>query len=122
MTSLLTGVVFGGLLAAQAATAQANTNPPNPTEHGPQPIYRVNVVRRSIVAVNYGHRSLPTRVDLKGTVLVPEARGEARVESKRGAVEIEAKVDRLPAPTRFGHEYLTYVLWAITPEGRPTNL
>jgi hypothetical protein len=59
---------------------------------------------------------------LKGTVLAPEAKGDAKVQSRRGAVEIEAKIERLPAPSRFGHEYLTYVLWAISPEGRPSNL
>jgi hypothetical protein len=61
-------------------------------------------------------------VDLKGTVLATEARGEARVESKRGAVEIEVQVHRLEPPSRFGNEYLTYVLWAITPQGRSTNI
>jgi hypothetical protein len=94
----------------------------NVKDRPPQPIYRINVVRRSVQAVNYGHRTMPTKVDLKGTVLAPEARGDATVEAKRGAVEIEAKIERLSAPTRFGNEYLTYVLWAITPEGRPVNL
>ena len=117
-----------GSLCAGLAASQI----PNPTSqsarsedsihHGPEPIYRVEVVQRSVEAVNYGHRTAATRVDLKGTVLAPEAHGEAKVESKRGAVEIEAKVEHLSPPTRFGNEYLTYVLWAITPEGRPTNL
>ena len=103
---------FGACCSPGFLAAQAN----------PQPIYQINVVVRTINAVNYGYRSLPTRVDLKGTVLAPDARGEARVESKRGAVDIEAKVERLDAPTKYGPEYLTYVLWAITPEGRATNL
>ena len=109
MRALLTGACLPLALMAQV-------------QHGPQPIYRVDVVARTVQAVNYGHRTLPTKVDLRGTVLASDARGEARVESKRGAVEIDAKVDHLPAPTRFGPEYLTYVLWAITPEGRPANL
>ncbi len=87
-----------------------------------EPIYRVTVVSRTTKAINYGHRTDPTKVGLKGTVLMTEAQGEARVESRRGAVEIEAKVNHLGSPTRFGPEYLTYVLWAITPEGRPVNL
>jgi hypothetical protein len=115
--------LFSSLLAAQAPNPSPPAEtPPNRGDQGRQPIYRVEVVQRSIQAVNYGHRTAPTRVDLKGTVLVPEARGEARVESKRGAVEIEAKANRLPAPSRFGAEYLTYVLWAVTPEGRSANL
>jgi hypothetical protein len=105
------------LLFSSLAFAQANR-----VDHGPQPIYRVEVVARTVKAVNYGHRTVPTKVDLRGTVLAPEARGEARVESKRGAVEIEVQVSRLDAPGRFGNEYLTYVLWAITPEGRSTNI
>jgi hypothetical protein len=113
MTRLLTALLFCGWIAAQPQSVVQNENPP---------IYRVQVIQRSIQAVNYGHRTMPTKVDLKGTVLAPEARGEARVQSNRGAAEIEAKVDHLAAPTRFGREYLTYVLWAITPEGRPTNL
>jgi hypothetical protein len=80
------------------------------------------VVSRTTAAVNYGHRTAPTKVDLKGTLLYPEARGEATVESRRGAVEIDAKFRNLDAPSRFGPTYLTYVFWAITPEGRSVNL
>lgn len=87
-----------------------------------QPVYRIEVIQRTVNAVNYGYRGVPTKVDLKGTALAPEAGGEVKVRSGRGIVEVEAKVERLPAPARFGREYLTYVLWAISPEGRPTNL
>ena len=91
-------------------------------KNGRAPIYSVTVVERTTKAVNYEYRSLPTRIDFRGTVLLPKARGEATVESKRGRTEIEAKIENLPAPTRFGSEYLSYVLWAITPEGAPQNL
>jgi outer membrane protein OmpA-like peptidoglycan-associated protein len=53
---------------------------------------------------------------------MPGARGEAKVESKRGALEIEVEFADLDRPTAFGNEYLTYVLWAISPEGRSVNL
>ncbi|HWR50073.1 MAG TPA: anti-sigma factor, partial [Bryobacteraceae bacterium] len=86
------------------------------------PIYQVTVERRSIRALNYGHRSEPTKIDFNGTVLLPKAEGEAKVESKGGVVEIDCKFEKLEAPTRFGPEYLTYVLWAITPDGRPVSL
>jgi hypothetical protein len=86
------------------------------------PIYRVTVEERTIHAINYGHRNEPTRIDFRGTVLLPAAKGEARVESKAGAVEVDSKFEDLEPPTRFGPEYLTYVLWAITPDGRPVNL
>lgn len=88
----------------------------------PQPIYRVTVVSRSLEAVNYEHRGGPTRIDFQGTVLLPRAKGQAVVESKRGRVSIDAKLEHLEPPTRYGAEYLTYVLWAISPEGRPRNL
>jgi outer membrane protein OmpA-like peptidoglycan-associated protein len=86
------------------------------------PIYNVTVIERSTKAVNYQYRSGPTMVDLRGTVLMPEAKGQATVESKRGRTEIDVAVDKLAPPTRFGREYLTYTLWAITPEGAPRNI
>ncbi len=86
------------------------------------PIYQVTVIERTVKAVDYQYRQLPTRIDFKGTVLLPHAKGQATVESKRGRTEIEAKFERVEAPARFGHEYLTYVLWAITPDGHPKNL
>lgn len=88
----------------------------------PQPIYRVTVVSRTLEAVNYEHRGGPTMIDFQGTVLLPRAKGQAVVESKRGSVAIDAKFEHLEPPTRYGAEYLTYVLWAISPEGRPRNL
>lgn len=86
------------------------------------PIYRVTVVQRSLPAVNYGHRSAPTRIDFKGTVLAADARGGATVEAKPGAVLIQAKFSGLGNPAQFGPQYLTYVLWAISPEGQPERL
>ena len=86
------------------------------------PLYRVTVIGRTAKAINYQHRNGPTNIDFRGTVLMPDVRGEARVESRQGAVQIDAKWERLEPPTRFGHEFLTYVLWAITPEGRAVNL
>ena len=53
---------------------------------------------------------------------MPSANGEAEVNSKRGAIEIEAEFGNLQKPTTFGNEYLTYILWAISPEGRAVNL
>src|SRR3984893_16045321 len=86
------------------------------------PIYRVTVIERTVKAINYQYRSGPTMIDFRGTVLMPKAKGEAIVESKRGRTEIDAKLDNIEDPQRFGREYLTYVLWAISPEGRPHNL
>src|SRR5438477_4561250 len=91
---------------------------------GDNPIYKItiNVVEREATAINYQHRSGSTTIDFKGTPLLPEARGEAKVESKQGYIEVEAEFDKLQPASRFGPEYLTYVLWAISPEGRAVNL
>ena len=97
-----------GVLAAQGAQNQ--------------PIYRVSVTARTAKAISYQHRSGATKIDFRGTELLPGARGEAKVESKQGRIEIEVEFDGLQPATRNGAEYLTYVLWAVTPEGRTANL
>ena len=86
------------------------------------PIYHVTVIQRTIKAVNYFYRSGPTQIDFRGTVLMPEGKGGATVESRQGRTEIDANLEHFKAPQQYGREYLTYVLWAITPEGRPHNL
>jgi hypothetical protein len=72
--------------------------------------------------VNYEYRSLPTKVDLRGTPILARGHGDATVQSRPGRTEIDARLDGLTSPQHYGGEYLTYVLWAITPEGRPHNL
>jgi len=88
----------------------------------PTPIFRVTVVSRSVQAVDYKHRSGATKLEFAGTDLMPSAKGQAKVESKKGYIEIEVEFADLQKPTTFGNEYLTYVLWAISPEGRAVNL
>jgi len=85
-------------------------------------VYKVTVVEHTTRAINYQHRSGSTQVDFRGTDLMPEARGEADVNSKQGRIEIKARMEHMSAATQYGPEYLTYVLWAVTPEGRPRNL
>lgn len=103
------------------ASAQAQTQAPADASN-PTPTYRINVVSRTTRAVSYRHRSGATKINFQGTDLMPGAAGEAKVESKRGALEIEVEFSGLDRPTSFGNEYLTYVLWAISPEGRPVNI
>jgi outer membrane protein OmpA-like peptidoglycan-associated protein len=86
------------------------------------PTFRVTVISRSVQAVNYQHRSGSSKLDFAGTDLMPSANGVAEVNSKRGSIAIEAEFGDLQKPTTFGNEYLTYVLWAISPEGRAVNL
>jgi outer membrane protein OmpA-like peptidoglycan-associated protein len=109
--------VLGASTFAQAQTAVSD-------EHTQTPAfaYNVNIVSRTTRAVKYEHRSGSTKIDFAGTNLMPGASGEAKVESKRGTMEIEAEFAGLDKPTSFGNEYLTYVLWAISPEGRSVNI
>src|SRR5438874_12614209 len=92
------------------------------TDQGAMPVYKVNVVARTTKAINYRHRSGATKVDFQGTSLMPEARGDAKVESHKGYLEVDAHFKNMEPASTYGSEYLTYVLWAITPEGRPKNL
>src|SRR5215472_9018744 len=106
-----------GLLLTSAGWCQS---PPPPS--GNVPIYSVTVVERTVKAINYQYRSGPTLIDFRGTVLMPKAHGVATVSSKQGRTEIDVGFDHLTVPSQFGAEYLTYVLWALTPDGRPHNI
>ena len=88
----------------------------------PTPVYRVTVVSRSVQAVNYRHHGGTTTLGFKGTDLMPGAHAQARVNTKQGYIAIEVEFHGLQSPKTFGNEYLTYVMWAITPEGRSVNL
>ena len=97
---------------ALGASAQAPAQTQAPADSGnPTPTYRINVVSRTTRAVSYRHRSGATKINFRGTDLMPAAAGEAKVE-----------FSGLDRPTSFGNEYLTYVLWAVSPEGRPVNI
>jgi outer membrane protein OmpA-like peptidoglycan-associated protein len=102
-----------------SAPAQA---PPDQSDLDKAPTMRVQVVSRTTKAVNYRHRGGSTTVDFRGTDQMPEVTGRAKVDSKSGRLEIDAKLEHLLPANKFGLEYLTYVLWAITPEGRASNL
>jgi outer membrane protein OmpA-like peptidoglycan-associated protein len=121
-------------LAVSAAIYAQDTNPtfiPQTQTSDPQapseirdgiPVYKVQVVGREIPAINYFHRQSSTRIGFSGTSLLPMAKGSAKVEAKGGRTTINAEFQGLTPANGFGMEYLTYVLWAITPEGRPVNL
>jgi len=119
-TKLLLAAV---VLLSMNALGQTNCQMPitvEPMAH--TPTFRVTVISRSIQAVNYKHRGGATKLDFAGTDLMPAANGQAKVESKKGYIEIEVEFGNLQKPTTFGNEYLTYILWAISPEGRAVNL
>jgi hypothetical protein len=126
-----------GFLLLVAATALAGAQEMNPTatappsEQAPQapseyregvPVYKIQVVARDLPAINYFHRHGSTKIGFEGTSLLPGAKGTARVDAAPGRTTIELHLEGLSPANGFGPEYLTYVLWAISPEGRPINL
>jgi len=127
-------VAFTGAIGMCAVPLPAAAQEPNPTAQGVPAdgnaiteqngiyIYRVKVVQRSLDCVNYLHRSGSTTIGFEGTPLLARAKGEAKVTSERGGITIDAKFQGLTPANGFGPEYLTYVLWAISPDGRAQNL
>lgn len=125
---LLVAVVTCGVCLASAAWGHAQAaattqqNSEVNTGQNSVPVYRVTVVARTIKAINYRHRSGSTKVDFRGTSLMPEARGKAEVASKQGTIDVDSEFKHMRPASTYGPEYLTFVLWAISPEGRPVNL
>ncbi len=112
-----------GVTLSLSAFAQTNSQTTLTLEPmSTMPTFHVTVISRSVQAVNYQHRSGSSKLDFAGTDLMPSANGVAEINSKRGSIAIEAEFGNLQKPTTFGNEYLTYVLWAISPEGRAVNL
>src|SRR4029450_6519412 len=107
-------ISLGTVLTALAQTPSTLTQVSG--QRGDSPIFKltVNVVERTTKAINYRHRGGATMVDFRGTPLLPDARGEAKVESKQGYIEIEVEFDELDPATKYGPEYITYVMWAVT--------
>jgi outer membrane protein OmpA-like peptidoglycan-associated protein len=116
--------VLGSVIAAAQEPNPAGQTPPEgkvSQENGIY-IYRVKVVQHNLDCVNYLHRSGSTTIGFEGTPLLPAAKGEAKVTSERGGITIDANFRGLTPANGFGKEYLTYVLWAISPDGRAQNL
>ncbi len=131
--SLLPMLLFSGslLTAGTFALCAQDTSPVSTPQQSPEPtaemrngepLFRVQVVARDVAAINYFNRTGKTPIGFEGTSLLPTASGNAEVDSGKGNTTIEAHFEKLPPANTFGTEYLTYVLWAISPDGRPVNL
>ncbi len=119
--------------AALATSLHAQEMNPTATDRFPQgqgpsrvengvPVYKIQVVGRDIPAINYFHRSGSTKIGFAGTPLLPYSKGSATVESNKGQISINAHLEGLRPANGFGVEYLTYVMWAITPDGHAQAL
>jgi outer membrane protein OmpA-like peptidoglycan-associated protein len=86
------------------------------------PVININIsVSRTVQAVSYPTNT-SSKIDFTPTPLLPYAKGQAKVENKKGIINIDAELQKVTAASTLGPEFLTYVLWAITPEGRASNL
>ena len=113
-------ILVAGLVVWPAVAQERDVQPQPAAEE--TPVFRVTVVGRTAKAINFRPRDGETEIKFVGTSLSPDADGEATVEGEDGYIEIDADFDDLESPRTFGPELLTYVLWAITPEGRASNL
>jgi outer membrane protein OmpA-like peptidoglycan-associated protein len=80
-----------------------------------------SLTSKSIKAIGYPVGGGGTKVDLRGTQLMPQANGVAKVEATQGKTNIEVSVKRVAPPSGLGAEFLTFVLWIVTPDGRTGN-
>jgi outer membrane protein OmpA-like peptidoglycan-associated protein len=115
------GLALSGLVLLSTAAAHTNASPAagaRAQANGAAP----TTVSRSLKALTYRRAGKSVQVDFVGTDLMRSASGTAKVESKSNRIEIDARFTGLDDSTRFGLEYLTYVLWAISPQGRAVNL
>lgn len=115
-------VILPGALIAQEANPTQTTPQPRGPQQQSDPIFKVEVVSRNIQAVSYRNHSGWTKIDFQGTSLAPKAKGTADINSRLGHMEVKVDVKDLPAARNFGPLFLTYVLWAITPDGHASNL
>jgi outer membrane protein OmpA-like peptidoglycan-associated protein len=114
---ILAAPAFSQTQASAAPASAATKLATAPTT----PAAPASTVSRTTKAVNY-RRAGSAKIDFQGTELMQQASGEARVQNKGNRTEIEAKFAGLDEATKFGLEYLTYVLWAVSPGGRAVNL
>ncbi len=130
-TAMFLALGFNGFNGLSAAAQEANPTAIAPgarsadvvadTQNGIY-VYHVKVVQRDLDAVNYLNRSGSTHVDFKGTNLTPSIKGDAKVDAQTGKTNISVHLEGFTPANGFGPEYLTYVLWAISADGRPQNL
>jgi outer membrane protein OmpA-like peptidoglycan-associated protein len=85
-------------------------------------VVNINIsISRTVQAVSYQSNTSST-INFTGTPFLPFAKGQAKVENKKGVITIQAELQKMTPASTLGPEFLTYVLWAITPEGRARNL
>lgn len=118
--AVLVAAVSG--LAAQSQPSASSTSASVSAAAGaPVGTPVANAVSRTTKAMHY-RPGANIKVLFQSTELMSGASGEAKIEAKKTTVNVEAKIQGMEEATKFGLEYLTYVLWAVSPEGRAVNL
>ncbi len=111
--TLLLVALSVGLISPALAQDQAAPSPS---------VVNINInVSKTVQAVSYPNNT-SSRLDFTGTPLLPFAKGQAKIDNKKGIITIDMQLQKMSPATQLGPEFLTYVLWAITPEGRASNL
>ena len=85
----------------------------------------VNVREPDGQILSYRHLAAPTEVHMRGTRLAPDARVKLKIGSRPGFVELDINrggITGLTPAHKFGKDFLTYVLWAVSVDGRASNL
>ena len=113
--NFISALCITALVFPFAAPAKGQTGPP-----AGQNRYEVTMTPRTILAINYENKKV-TEIGFEGSPLMPLGKGHAVVESKNGRIAINAQFEHMETPEKFGPEYLTYVLWGVTPEGKANS-
>jgi outer membrane protein OmpA-like peptidoglycan-associated protein len=113
MKAIFPALIFA-TLGAICVPAHAQTS---------QDVPASSLISKSTTAIGFTVGGGSTKVDLKGSELMPLANGEAKVQAKAkaGLTNIDVTVQGLTPPSKLGAEYLTFVLWTVTPEGHTGN-
>ena len=85
-------------------------------------IYNVRSVQRTLEAVSYFPNFGPTSIHFAGTDMAHGVVGHARIYALPGETNVSVQFEHLTPANGFGAQFLTYVLWAVSADGRAQNL
>jgi outer membrane protein OmpA-like peptidoglycan-associated protein len=111
-----------GLILLGCCSLLGRPSTATPAQKTRPPAYRMRVMSRPLEVMHYRHHGAPTVVDFVGTALMPKAHGEAKVYRGDQGFVIETEMEHMDPAAQFGTRYMTYVLWALAPDGRAHNL
>ena len=75
--------------------------------------------------LSYRHLAPSTEIHMRGTRLAPKAQINVKIGSRPGFVELDINrggISGLEPANKLGKDFLTYVLWAVSVDGKASNL